>query len=855
VNDNGPAITHTKSSTGKKRKRKDLDAPSRLEMLLAGPSTIPAAVTPMANNVTSDFSSNSQLKSKKQRRKAAANGRASQKASGSKRPGVIPAFLPLDYGTPSDTPPPPPPVIVDNEIEEGEVLPDPPREPSLPPLPPFPPPPLPSLPEGRASPPAQVAELISPEVQNPQAQLNADWTVTSQYTPTYPPVPQYPYPFPLPVPFGFFPLPPLPMHISHFTPLQQNMSTSQTPSSGAPIPPTSVAQSAPPPPPSSSNGKIGLKYAGGSSSSRPAFQITELTTFVSDVSVAPFPYKPTTNRTIILSSLPPSCLNLTWVTQWSVQATDTMPLLCAIDPISAKALVEFSAAIVAKKAWDSPLLPPKGDAREDFIRASWISQLNVDKLRFAQALRKGIIPSSKPKQANSAATKTSASAQDHASNLDSVTASPSTATPPTIPGSDKLGISSSLIQSAAQRRAVPVPQTVIVPSAARDIQQVAESHGHKLPSKPVTTTSTTQEQVPSTAKSKKRKAEQAAQSHAPPPQKRLKSSEGDDIGALSRRMAIQRPVGESLKTIVDMAGSAHSKPSTARSENVDTAMDVAIEKKLGSSARHTDARPSPSILSISMVPSHPGTGDAKTLHTKPVTALGATPTLSPNSALSIDLPASSTGPDNSRIHTRDTYTLSPSQPPCPADPTGTVSEAHNLTKEEQLRQLVLASQRRRVKAQVPGGPIKIAEVRNASTLATVSTMANAVTPEARKVPHPQLSLDDMADSFLSETFDALKTYSTGSTPQFPHPEAAVTNLPATEPSTSTIKTQEQVGEKSRLQDLEEQIAEGKRLMNQFARAKTKEEKDRIREAMRRNSRCVRNSSCSSVSILCERGSG
>ncbi|KAG6895580.1 hypothetical protein C0992_000542 [Termitomyces sp. T32_za158] len=92
-------------------------------------------------------------------------------------------------------------------------------------------------------------------------------------------------------------------------------------------------------------------------------------------------YIPNPARTIVIEQLPKSYRTQDWVKNWSKSACGAYPVFSCIDHHGAKALVEFSTAELARKAWGSPRLGAalsglkthqlKGRPREDLIKAWW----------------------------------------------------------------------------------------------------------------------------------------------------------------------------------------------------------------------------------------------------------------------------------------------------------------------------------------------------------------------------------------------------------------------------------------------------------------------------------------------------
>jgi len=92
-------------------------------------------------------------------------------------------------------------------------------------------------------------------------------------------------------------------------------------------------------------------------------------------------YMPNPACTIVMEQLPKTHRTIEFAKQWAKKATGVLPLSIVVDPPSAKALVEFPSAKLARKAWESPRLGTeygglkshqlKGKPRTDQIRVWW----------------------------------------------------------------------------------------------------------------------------------------------------------------------------------------------------------------------------------------------------------------------------------------------------------------------------------------------------------------------------------------------------------------------------------------------------------------------------------------------------
>ncbi|KAJ6615143.1 hypothetical protein B0H10DRAFT_2042300 [Mycena sp. CBHHK59/15] len=89
-------------------------------------------------------------------------------------------------------------------------------------------------------------------------------------------------------------------------------------------------------------------------------------------------YIPNPARSIVMEQLGKTSRTQDFINSWSKSACGAYPVYFAIDPPSAKALIEFATAELARKAWGSPKLSTggvgpaiKGKPRNDLIRVWW----------------------------------------------------------------------------------------------------------------------------------------------------------------------------------------------------------------------------------------------------------------------------------------------------------------------------------------------------------------------------------------------------------------------------------------------------------------------------------------------------
>lgn len=91
-------------------------------------------------------------------------------------------------------------------------------------------------------------------------------------------------------------------------------------------------------------------------------------------------YIPNPARTIVMEQLPKTHRTRDFIKTWSKGACGAHPVYFAVDPASAKALIEFATAELARKAWGSPKLgggvagpPDQGQAARGFDQGLVVS--------------------------------------------------------------------------------------------------------------------------------------------------------------------------------------------------------------------------------------------------------------------------------------------------------------------------------------------------------------------------------------------------------------------------------------------------------------------------------------------------
>ncbi|KAF7325979.1 Fecal droplet protein [Mycena kentingensis (nom. inval.)] len=147
----------------------------------------------------------------------------------------------------------------------------------------------------------------------------------------------------------------------------------------APVNPasTSTSTTAPVPAKKPVSPTIGMNPDSDSNSKHGIFNYSPLTiTSVAQNGAHAKPHVPNPARTLVMEQLPKTHRTKDFVKSWCKGACGSNPVYWAVDPQSAKALVEFTTAELARKAWGSPKLSPpghpiKGKPRADLIRVWW----------------------------------------------------------------------------------------------------------------------------------------------------------------------------------------------------------------------------------------------------------------------------------------------------------------------------------------------------------------------------------------------------------------------------------------------------------------------------------------------------
>ena len=672
-------------------------------------------------------------------------------------------------------------------------------------------------------------------------------------------------------------LPPL-ATITHNNP-RSNPST--TPAEHHALPPK-------PPPPQTT---IGMKPDQDPNSKHGIFQLTSTTKEAgTDVKKKGPLYMPNPARTLVMEQLPRSHRQPDFINSWSKRACGALPVHMFIDGQSGKALIEFATAELARKAWASPKLTSthphqvKGKPREDLIKVWWyrvdgvgagsgVGEIEEGEIE-GDAIEKDVDQpfkkeTKKEKKARlakereekrvrrdlelktiqqrhaslwvelptSSASSTAIPENPYQGGLTPYRASTSVSPPwsPIVaqvpnqylpissdPGNPNLmewgrqsqsdnwagvedrGPSDWIIQGDLDdydcNMEVDAPHPTVRPAV-----QTFPLH-RSLPPRPASTVVAPHPRV--------------APPVPPPPRKVLPSSGSlyeEDLPPLSAAPSPPPP-----STILTSGASSSSSTPSPRTPSEPRAMKNAPTEpsytKRALMARQKELEEKIANSKLALAETRAANGS----NTKPAT------------------PVSSLQPADDSTHVKPSMDLGEKQ-----------------GMEDQLRKLVLRSQRAKGKADATDYLLTSPSISaSSSSLSSSSSSIPSPVVLSDQLPSSQLttvslsshniSLEDLAVSFITQTIETIKSKPTPTPTQTPTAISSQTsNTPTTQSNNSLTKVELAAKQKR----LEQHIAESKKLMNKLAQARTKEEKDTILKAMREMTRCVTISSMPTTSII------
>ncbi|KAG7094977.1 hypothetical protein E1B28_005774 [Marasmius oreades] len=591
-----------------------------------------------------------------------------------------------------------------------------------------------------------------------------------------------------------------------------------------------------------------------------------------------YPHTPIRSNTVIMEQLPKRNRDPGFIMSWGEKAAGCAPIFLAVDPSSAKALVEFASHALARKAWASPKLGNhlsrlpstdlKGKPREDLIRVWWYKPSKPDLVFTRSELEEGEIEDETPAESLTKETKKERKARLAKSAREE--------------RERRREAAAALLEQEkiAGRRndtaELPVPPSFPILSAPL---QLLPPLSYPLPYELASWSCPNVQYHPHADSNA---PQQPGSNSQPSSQKKVVIDENRNIPTAHEEkddevMSIEEGdfpnstegTGEETATSDDLEqkpllpswiGSVTGDANLALSSR--TSVSSALDTQTGFSPTDFPPATLPSLSSVA-APSEPramkNAPKAPTFTKRVLLArqkdleariarskLELLQRTEATSEVKVISPAPG---DIQETHDRPTSPKSPIEEkvnlpsiPVPAnkDTVGAVSP--KLVRENHLRNLVLASRRQKVTA-VNGcndTPVKVvtaskpikADVDSSVKAVVQSVAAPSASNPSSSAPVPrsplvQTSLDDLATSFIAETIQTLKPVSGHS--QTPLVASQAANF---KPPTSAAFLA------ARQKQLEEQIAESKKLMEKLMHATTKQEKDRIMASIRELSGCV-----------------
>ncbi|KAK0220183.1 hypothetical protein IW262DRAFT_1006966 [Armillaria fumosa] len=670
-------------------------------------------------------------------------------------------------------------------------------------------------------------------------------------------------------------------------------STSSSTSSLFPDPPRLPLK--PEKPKKQSTTMIGMQSDRDPEGKRRTFRVKPTTHMDADSTVR-FPYKPDPLRTLIMEQIPKIHRNTNYIRTWCKTVCDCSPIFVAVEASNANAVIEFPSVELARKAWVSPRLGPpnlsgatiKGAPREDLIRVWWylVSEPAVEytmkELEDGEIEDVAALKEAAKKEAAKEAQLQSRRERKRAKKAGKE-------------AEEKLVLEKANHTSLPQLHSpapTPVHSTAYTPTS---VSSPAPSAFTSFPPAPYHPSPSS----PPLASIPQLPVTEAFQQKVPlPPQFELTPNWRPVPIDITKISTFRGDAGSSLITVSPVDTSDMGPPSAKRyiplgsrsaSQSEDMDIDIDMEVETPSSYHN------PSPLSSYERSSVPRASDEDTATIPPATATSSTsihspippttpsiathlsesihnlPTPVPTPSSNLGSPAASASPTPppSEPRAMKNAPKGPSfvfrsmavkqkeleeriarerksigvrkmdDPPVAPPPPVSEQVIDNMAMEEKLRQLVLASQRKKLKStltpsvEVSAPPVAPRPLEDVSMepaavitpppialLSSVSRSSEAASPVSDR------ALDDLAVSFITETIQTLKT-----------PRERPIAAPQYRPSaTQATAAKQELAAKQRR--LEQQIAESRTLMAKLSLARTKQEKDVIMKLLRETSRCV-----------------
>ncbi|KAK0192722.1 hypothetical protein F5146DRAFT_516440 [Armillaria mellea] len=665
------------------------------------------------------------------------------------------------------------------------------------------------------------------------------------------------------------------------------------PSSSLPDPPRLPLK--PEKPKKQSTTMIGMQSDRDPEGKRRTFRVKPTTHMDADSPVR-FPYKPDPERTLVMEQIPKIHRNTNYIRTWCRNVSDCSPIFVAVEASNANAVIEFPSVELARKAWVSPRLGPpsssgatiKGAPREDLIRVWWylvsepaveytMKELEDGEIEDVAALKEAAKKeAAKEAQLQSRRERKRAKKAGKEAEEKLVLEKANHASLPQVHSSAPTPVHSTAYTSTSVSSPAPSAFTTF-PSTPY----------HTLPSAPPLTPIP---QIPVT---------EAFQQKIPlPPQSELAPNWRPAPIDITKISTFHGDPGSSLITVSPIDTSDMGPPSVkhyiplgSRSASQSEDMDIDIDMEVETPSSYHN--PSP-LLSYERS-SVPRASDENTATIPPATVPSSTsihsstppmspsitthlsesihnlPTPAPTPSSNLGSPAASASPTPPPSEPR-AMKNAPKGPsfvfrsmavkqkeleeriarerksigigkmddhPAALPPPVSEQVIDNMAMEEKLRQLVLASQRKKLKSthtpsvEVSTPPVAPRPPEDVSMepAAVVTPPPTALLPSVSRSseaasPVSDRALDDLAVSFITETIQTLRT-----------PREGPITTPQYRPSTTkaTAAKQELAAKQRRL---EQQIAESRTLMAKLSLARTKQEKDVIMKLLRETSRAA-----------------
>ncbi|PBK67428.1 hypothetical protein ARMSODRAFT_959006 [Armillaria solidipes] len=640
---------------------------------------------------------------------------------------------------------------------------------------------------------------------------------------------------------------------------------------------------------------IGMQSDRDPEGKRRTFRVKPTTHMDADSTVR-FPYKPDPSRTLVMEQIPKIHRNTNYIRTWCKNVSDCSPIFVAVEASNANAVIEFPSVELARRAWVSPRLGPpnssgatiKGAPREDLIRVWWylvsepaveytMKELEDGEIEDVAAMKEAAKKeAAKEAQLQSRRERKRAKKASKEAEEKLVLEKANNASLPQVHSPASTPVHSAVYTPTSVSSPAPSAFTPFPPTPY-----------HPLPSAPPLTPIP---QIPVT---------EAFQQKIPlPPQSELAPNWRPAPIDITKISTFHGDPGSSLITVspVDTSdmgppSAQHYIPLGSRSASQSEDMDIDIDMEVETPSSYHN--PSP-LLSYERS-SVPRASDEDTATISPATVTSSTsirsrtpptspsitthlsesihnlPTPAPTPSSNLGSPAASASPTPPPSEPR-AMKNAPKGPSFvfrsmavkqkeleeriarerksigvgkmdaqPATPPPPVSEQviDNMAMEEKLRQLVLASQRKKLKStltpsvEVSAPPVAPQPLEDVSMepaavvtppptalLPSVSGSSEAASPVSDRV------LDDLAVSFITETIQTLK---------MPRERPIATSQYRPSTTQATAAKQELAAKQRRL---EQQIAESRTLMAKLSLARTKQEKDVIMKLLRETSRAA-----------------